>query len=833
LVRDEVKDALEALEIYTQGLRNEADLFEVFQWGCFFHHYCALDTYLAELQARADSAPRDVVAQTALAVVLTDFGDHKGALPYAHAAIKLPNAPPEALLYAAKLGWWAGDSGEALDLLRRITSFPKAWPLSVRSSVCALRGALHSQQGDHSAAAIALQEAIDIEGSAVELHICLAHELVETGDFGSARAAIDAATVLRPDSPIIQAERCRILTALGEEEALLRALRRLCQSDSGRLEARRFVESEAIEGVGAPLPDEFLEFDRRRMRVLSAGMLPNWMRFCEGSLVWTTMNLYLQDAHRGDKDYGKSLSPGFRSLMADRFDASAHASLAATWHLMKRPEIAVDWARAAVALKPDSDRYHWLLASILEAAGQPSESFDVAEFAIEIGKADEDLKRLYSKLFWSIPRLDRMATMGTYDAGRGALQRGAEARLSDPELRPAALFALSMAVLADDGLRALELQREAVSLQPDRDAFHSVLVQTLRSMGREGELAAALEDQATALRRNMPSMTALHFSAVASNLLDQSQHDTAVKFVRAGLQLDPNLPDLRLARARVALSEGRSGDAIDELREIAFSDSECAPKAAEELADALSESERREEALIAWARLRDLRPGYAEGFLGAGIDLWMLDRDAEAAEMVARAVTLHDSDPYAWGLLGRVLHALGRTDQALRALERALGFEHPPRRALLSLAMVLIAMGRSEDALVRCESVLARDPDNAEAAIGRVEALAATGSTDAALGMALAWIASSSAAASDVLRMLEGVEERIGPKASAAIGEVALVRHPKDPGLLEQQAYALMALGRFEKALLLSRRAVELAPTSAAALRCYAHVSSYREARPR
>lgn len=830
---DKAANCREGVKIYSERIKREEKLSELLLFLFGLYHYCSLDKAQEVLEARVAAKPDDVVARTGLTLLLSEFGDHETALAHARAATELPDAPPEAFLWRAKEAWWAEESTEGLKALAQIQTSPVHWPRITRRGVETVRAALLGQQGDYVAAAQALETALDIDGSDYALHLCFAHELQAAGRFDDAQTSVEDASVLSPNNPLVQVELCRILEARGDTAALQRALRKLCSSDRGRLEARRFVASEGIESVKSALPEQFETIDRARHHALVSSVLPTWFQLCDSSddairTFTTLLNFFLQDDHRGEKEFARMLSPVFRGLMRNPLDPLGHISAATLWLLLGRPKIASVWGRSAVALDPDNEVSHSTYASALRAAEELDKAFDAATLALVLERACDDLKTMHATLIWSIPRLDAMLTAAKTSDGREVLRTVAQRLMDDDALRPAALMGLSFAsYYMNNANQAIVLQKAALRLEPDRDAYHAAHIALLERLGRTYEAAAALEERAAALRRREPAWTVETLALMADGLLERGRHDKAYIYVRAGLQIVPDSPELRVAQARVFLKLGRKDAACDELRKVAFSHAALAGEAASLLAEELREAGRREEALEVWKHLQTLEPDNAAGFLGAGVYYWLLDRDEEAADMVARAVELDASNPYAWGLLGRVLQALGRIDEALPALERALAFERPPEHALLSLARMLISMDRADTALARCTDVLAADPANAEAATGRVEALGATGARDEALHFGLSWLRKSQADVSEVICMREAIEKWVGLEAALSAGEVGLTKHPNAVDLLVEQAWSMSALGRFSDARALSREAMQLQPEGVAPLQAYAHACAH------
>lgn len=694
------ENRLNPVKIYTDSLMRSETLPELLMSVAMLYLYCSLDKAQEILEARVRAKPEDVVAHTGLTLLLSDFGDHTAALAQARKATELVNPPSEAFLWRAKEAWWAEETAEGLVALSRIQSPPAHWPRIAHRGMEAVRAALLAQEGKHAAAAQAIESAIEIDGSDYALHLCLAHELQAAGRFDDAQTAVDNAGVVSPNNPLVLVERCRILEARGQTDALNRALRTLCKSDRGRLEARRFAASDGIEEVEFALPERFASLDTSRHHALCASILPTWFQLCEDSpedwirgLMSVINAAGLERAHRGDQEFGTRLSAVFYHLRRDPLDSAGHFAAAYVWRKLNRPNVASEWGRSAVALAPDVDLNHLVHAKALRDAEEHDKAFDAAALAVELGKADDETVQIYVQLLWSIPRLDVMARWTLTPSLKEELCKAAQRHLDDPALRPAALMALSLVTYHDDIAKAIDLQKEALQLAPDHEAYHAWHVEILESLGRDDETAAALEAQAAAIRRRDPGLNAEAFASFADTMVDLKNHKAAYVLVRAGLQLAPDLTELLVAQGRVLLALGRHDEAFGVLRKAAFSDFASAGRAARLLGAGLSEAGRREEAIEIWRRLQTLEPENAAGFLCAGIDLWNLGRDTEAADMVARSVELDDSDPYAWGLLGRMRWTLGQLDESLHALERALTFERPPRHALRSLTTTLRVLG--------------------------------------------------------------------------------------------------------------------------------------------
>ena len=89
--------------------------------------------------------------------------------------------------------------------------------------------------------------------------------------------------------------------------------------------------------------------------------------------------------------------------------------------------------------------------------------------------------------------------------------------------------------------------------------------------------------------------------------------------------------------------------------------------------------------------------------------------DSEAAlEAYRRAVTEDPHDLAAWTNWGRLLHALGRTDQAAKVYQQALEQAGTDPLLLFNQGVLLEDLGKTADALEAYRTALAADPDLAD-----------------------------------------------------------------------------------------------------------------------
>lgn len=118
---------------------------------------------------------------------------------------------------------------------------------------------------------------------------------------------------------------------------------------------------------------------------------------------------------------------------------------------------------------------------------------------------------------------------------------------------------------------------------------------------------------------------------------------------------------------------------------------------------------RKVEAAELWARharLSDVEDT-PEPLLQLARALIEARREEEAVETLRRCSALHPGDPTVFDMLGDVLRHLGRLEEAAEALERACSLDQGSLRPRLALASCLDALGREEEASRILEAVQA------------------------------------------------------------------------------------------------------------------------------
>ncbi len=229
---------------------------------------------------------------------------------------------------------------------------------------------------------------------------------------------------------------------------------------------------------------------------------------------------------------------------------------------------------------------------------------------------------------------------------------------------------------------------------------------------------------------------------------------------------------------------------------------------------ALAEAKRDSEAVVQLGEAVALDSTSAEAHYQLGRVLGRLGRGAEAAAELARARRLAPGDPDIALSLGGLAAQAGRYGEAEAEYRRALALSPGNVIALDGLGVLLGVQGRNAEAVEYLSLAAERIPSDpliqyhlgtALLHLGGHDAQAAAGLREAVrlrpewvqAANRLAWLLATSPDAS----VRDGAEAlRLAERARARLGR-------PDPGLLDTQAAALAALGRFEAAAALAREA--------------------------
>jgi len=132
------------------------------------------------------------------------------------------------------------------------------------------------------------------------------------------------------------------------------------------------------------------------------------------------------------------------------------------------------------------------------------------------------------------------------------------------------------------------------------------------------------------------------------------------------------------------------------------------------LAIALADSGRVEEAIPHLESAIRLKPDFAPAENNLGYDLTLLDRPAEAVPHLERALELHPDYPAAERNLGVALASTGKNAEAILHFEKALQLKPDYAEAELNLGVALMLTNRFPEAVPHFDKAVALNPESLE-----------------------------------------------------------------------------------------------------------------------
>ncbi len=218
-----------------------------------------------------------------------------------------------------------------------------------------------------------------------------------------------------------------------------------------------------------------------------------------------------------------------------------------------------------------------------------------------------------------------------------------------------------------------------------------------------------------------------------------------------------------------------------------------------------------DEALRVYSAALALTPGAAATRVNI-VRCLMAQDDLAEAERESRAYIAASPGPEAWTLLGQVLRAADRYEEAIVAAQEALKYNPHLRALSLNLATSMDRVGRAKEALAIYEKLERQQLDSGELALNYGRALYADGrkkDAETLLEQGVEkWPRSATLhGALARVRWLRGEGEN-----AVALMEAAIAQNPKDLGLRLACADALHRGEHRQKALQVLHEALRLAP---------------------
>ena len=396
---------------------------------------------------------------------------------------------------------------------------------------------------------------------------------------------------------------------------------------------------------------------------------------------------------------------------------------------LDQPDEALRIWRAAVEQSPEDIGLRSKLATLLNNAGRADEAEAVYRETVELFDTSQAWQLL--GVFYR--------NAGRSAEARQAIEKALEkARKEPPGLR----FALADILIAEGDYAAAE--EIANSLQ--EPSYRSLIRGSAKLA--QGDPAAALKQLEAGLRlwpnnagaRYAAGQAALQLGDLQRALaeyreatrVDEKATDAALAMARIYYSLHKHSPAQQFAERHIATRPFENGDAhVIAIR--AAAEQENYAKAERLLENLNARPGMRNLVVVEHAWVVRKRDGYeaavavvensgldltdsanAMALTSMALDLISLGRQEEALRRVDKALAKHPSDPPLLDIQSRLLARMGRNDEALAAVEKALSVDPDFGPALEVRATYAEQAGNLEAALADFDRAAASDPTNAE-----------------------------------------------------------------------------------------------------------------------
>lgn len=293
---------------------------------------------------------------------------------------------------------------------------------------------------------------------------------------------------------------------------------------------------------------------------------------------------------------------------------------------------------------------------------------------------------------------------------------------------------------AGQAILAMDLIRQAITIEPTAALFESNLAEMSR---QQGQVIEAIAHGRQAVRLD-PTLASAH-SNLGIALFDAQQYDEAEACHQLALGLAPqllqsqnNLGSIERARGNkenalnwyrkalavnpdflealtnlgaVLVEEERSQEAIAPLLKV-LNVIPNSPEALCNLGLAYFKQNDYEKAVILLRRSLQSRPGYSEALVGLARVLQEQNQLEEAKSLLIEVTQKTSDHTDAWCQLGIIYTEQGKVEQAYKAFQAALSIDAKCVDALTGLANLKLEEGDIEDAISELQAALKIDADN-------------------------------------------------------------------------------------------------------------------------
>lgn len=384
-------------------------------------------------------------------------------------------------------------------------------------------------------------------------------------------------------------------------------------------------------------------------------------------------------------------------------DLDSMVSLGQIYLSESQPEKAAEVFRELLSHRAGSRMVYSLLTEALMQSGQLDQAEALLAEAVEF---DPSFSRARMQL------AELQSERGDHRAAATTLRNAPEEEQDDPELQRLLAFELHHIGDYDGALRVLDLLLEQ---HPDYFAGRYLEAVSLAALGRDREAIDLLRD----LLQERPEN--LELAALLAQLAErQGEGQEAIAILQAveeRLRDSGKTEQAKRARGQQAMVFARSGswEEVVELLEPMVSETLGAPDLDWSLllAEALSRSDRQEDALQVLSRFEPGSRAERRAWAKQAEILFALDRPDQAAQKLAQLRSSGDLDDLA--LVAEVYQSQERYEEAIPVLLQARDMEPRSTSFLFWLGAAYERLGRRQEAEAVLGEVLEIDPDFAPA----------------------------------------------------------------------------------------------------------------------
>jgi tetratricopeptide (TPR) repeat protein/tRNA A-37 threonylcarbamoyl transferase component Bud32 len=463
----------------------------------------------------------------------------------------------------------------------------------------------------------------------------------------------------------------------------------------------------------------------------------------------------------------------------------------------QKPEEAVGYYRAALALRPRTFAVHTNLGNALREAGKTDEALAEFNKAIDL---EPGMALAYTNLG------NALFDKGRWDEAITACRKALD-------IDPGSALAhntLGNALCTKGKVEeAIAAHRKAIQLDPELAVAYSNLGTDLSAAGKEDEAIAAWR-KAIAID---PS-DALAHSNLGAALYARGKADEAIAECRKAIAFDPRLVNGHINLGNALRRKGKLDEAIAACRKAI----DIAPRDARAyaaLGTALGDKGRLDEAIVALRKATEIDPGAAPAYSNLGKALYDKGKLDEAIAACRKAIALDARDAVAHNNLGVALRDKGKMDEAIAAARQAIAIDPGLVNAHYTLGTALVARGKTDEAIAAYRKAIEIDPRHMLAHSNLGAALSDTGKVDEAIAACRKAIAIDPRHANTHNNL--GVALYAGGKTDEAIAAYrkAVEIDPRHMLAHLNLGAALSDTGKVDEAIAACRKAIDLDPKHA------------------